>query len=59
VKFSLLLRTHNLTAPFGKKEIDDVTLNLPNDKAPRADGFNVFFEKGLAYYQRGHLCTLF
>jgi len=34
---------HDLVAPFTTKELDVVAKDLPNDKAPRPDGFNEHF----------------
>lgn len=35
----------DLISPFGKKEIDDIIVNLPCDKAPGPDAFNGYFVK--------------
>lgn len=37
----------DLCQPFSKEEIDAIILELPNDKAPRPDGFNNLFSKRL------------
>jgi hypothetical protein len=45
---SLLTRVEgleDLTAPFEKKEMDDVIKEMPPDRAPRPDGFNGLFVK--------------
>jgi hypothetical protein len=34
-----------LTAPFSRKEIDDVIKAMPSDRAPGPDGFNGLFLK--------------
>jgi hypothetical protein len=35
----------DLTLPFSKKEMDDVIIDMPSDKAPGPDGFNGLFVK--------------
>lgn len=43
--FQLLSGLDELCTPFSKREIDDIILNLPSDKAPGPNGFSSFFIK--------------
>lgn len=38
-----VLELEDPCSPFSKEETDAIILDLPSDKAPGPDGFNVFF----------------